>query len=279
MSRPPPFRRLGPAEGWRWLGQAAELMARAPRSILLLAAAWLAISLISMVPLLGPISLIILTPLLTAGVISAFIAIGRGEHPPPATLFMAFHRPVLRRRLLQLGLLHLLAILIIAIVLATGLGNHLSPEMLEAAAQSPEAMAELLLELLPPLMSLAPIVLLLAALMMTMFYLAVPLLMFTSLPLPALLLHGLRAVLANWLAFLGLAAALLLTAAALTFLLALASLIFAVSLGPFAHIPVQLLFITAAMGMQLLMAGIKWIAFMALFGPSEEDPGPDQLLA
>ncbi len=277
----PNFRKVRFRSGLAWLPAAAELLFSALRPLSGLAALWLLISMLVLIPLIGQALVILITPLLTAGAILAFAELAGGGRPTPATLLAAWRRPELRNRLLGLGAFALFGSIAVLAVLAAWLGTQASPEQILAAQHSPEAMAELMTQL-----SAGPL-LIVAAVLMTVIvaamYFAVPLLVFAGGgPLAALGL-SLRAVLSNWAAFIAFVATLILTGLALGVVLAVLSLALGLALGGIGQGIAQVLFLLVAMLFQVLMAGTQWVAMVDIFGnpraTDDSDQDRDQLLA
>lgn len=277
----PTFRKVGFRSGLGWLPAAAELLFSALGPLSGLAALWLLFSMLVLVPVIGQALIILITPLLTAGVILAFAERASGGQPRPTTLLAAWQRPELRNRLLGLGAFALFGSIAVLAVLAAWLGGQASPEQILAAQHSPEAMAELMAQL-----SAGPLLIVAAALMaviMAAMYFAVPLLVFSGGgPLAALGL-SLRAVLANWSAFIALLVTVILTGLALGVVFTILSLSLGLALGGLGQGIAQVLFLLVAMLFQVLMAGTQWVAMVDVFGnpraTDDSDKDRNQLLA
>ncbi|MEE4639044.1 MAG: BPSS1780 family membrane protein [Wenzhouxiangella sp.] len=274
------IRSVGFGQGLAWIPASAEWMRRGFRPIFSLAALWLGISLIVVIPLIGQAILALITPLLTAGVMLAFDRLGEGKPPPPATLFAAWADPVRRFRLLMLGVFGMVGGLVAAVVLVSWLSSQLGPDQLELAVSSPEAMAEALAGASLSgglLMSGAVMALVLSAL-----YFAVPLIMFGRAAVFSALTTSLRAVVRNWLAFAGFALAAIGVAVGLLIILLLVSSVLTLALGNVGSFVVQVILLLAVMLFQVLMTGAQYLAFCQVFGwsPGLEDelPGSDDLI-
>ena len=105
---------LRPATGWRWVRDAFRLLRRQP--VALLAIVFLNLMLLSLsvvLPLVGSIAPLILTPGLMVGIMHAVRAADAGKMPSPALLFAGFRDDGGNawRPLLTLGLLNALATL------------------------------------------------------------------------------------------------------------------------------------------------------------------------
>lgn len=86
-----PFTRLPARDGARWLRDAATMLRAAPgRWLVLLLAYYLIQIVLSLVPVAGPLALIVLRPVFTVGFLAAAWSQERGELPEIAHLFRGF---------------------------------------------------------------------------------------------------------------------------------------------------------------------------------------------
>lgn len=272
-----PIARVGFRSGLGWLPVSAEWMRRGFRPLFAIAALWLGISLIAIIPLVGQTLLALLTPLLTAGVMLAFDRIGEGKMPPPGTLVAAWTDPIRRSRLLSLGIFAMLGGLMAAIVLVTWLSNQIGAEALEAAVQSPDAMAQALSGASLGGGLLASGILMVAVL--AGLYFAIPLVMFGKAGAMKSITTSLSAVGKNWLAFIGFGLAAMAVAGGVLIVLLLVSSVLTLALGNLGSLLVQMLMLIAMMLFQILMAGAQYTAFCQVFGWSpglEDEPDIDQ---
>lgn len=279
VMRTPDYRKAGFAAGFRWLPAAAELLLAGFGPLAGLAALWLLVSMLAVIPLIGQIAVMLLTPLLTAGAIAAFAQVEAGRRPAPTLLFAAWGRPELRNRLFALGAFGVIGSVLTLVIVASWLGTQVTPEQIQGAQQSPQAMAEMLEQLsFGPLLLLAAGVL---AIVMAAMYFAIPLVMFTDSGVAGALGASLRAVFANWAAFLAFGLVFVAMAVALGVVFGLVTLILGLALGGAAQMLTQVLFMLAAMLVQVLMAGAQWVAYKAVFGTPGGDRSEtdDQLLA
>lgn len=277
---PPDYRKSGFAAGLRWLPAAAELLFSGFGPLAGLAALWLLVSVIAVIPLAGQLAIMLITPLLTAGAIAAFAQVSSGRRPAPTMLFAAWGRPELRNRLLGLGAFGILGSIVALVALSAWLSGQVSPEQIQAAQQAPEAMTDLLEQLSFGPLLLLPMVIL--AVVMAAMYFAIPLLIFHDIGVTGALGTSLRAVLANWSAFLGFGLATIGLVLALGFVFAIIAMPLSLALGPAGSLIAQVLFMLAAMLIQVLMAGTQWVAFASVFGAPGSGPDDDdgnQLLA
>jgi len=278
----PNYKKPGFAAGLRWLPAAAELLFSGFGPLAGLAALWLLVSMIAAIPLIGQLAVILITPMLTAGAIAAFAQVSAGRRPAPTMLFAAWGRPDLRLRLFILGTFGALGALLALLVVSSWLGSQVSMEQLQAAQQSPEAMAEMLQQISPgPMLLVAAGI---ATVVMAALYFAIPLVMFCDTGAAGALTVSLRAVLANWSAFLAFGLMVILMFMALGFVFGIVVMILGLAMGTAGQMMAQIVFILIAMLMQVLMAGCQWIAFRDVFGvpggdADEDRRKDDQLLA
>ncbi len=275
----PDFRKRGFAAGLRWLPAAAELLFSGFRPLAGLAALWLLVSMIAVVPIVGQLAVMLITPLLTAGAIAAFAQLSAGRRPAPTMLFAAWGRPELRNRLFALGAFGIMGSLLVLLVVASWLSGQVTPDQIQAAQQSQQAMAEMLEQI-----SLGPMLLVAAALLavvMAAMYFAIPLVMFRDITTASALTGSLRAVITNWSAFLGFGLAVIAMVVGLGFVFGIVLMTLGLALGTTAQMIAQVVFMLVAMLVQVLMAGSQWVAFTDVFGSpggNRQEPD-DQLLA
>ena len=276
------MRRIRFGRGLRWLPAGAELIFSNPAPLAGVAALWLLVSLIAVVPVIGQGLLAVLTPLLTAGVLKACADIGAGRRPLPTTLFAAWSDPQKRGSLLLVGLWGIFGSVIAVSILAIWLGAQLEPEQLEAAMASPETLAATLAETaIGGGLILAALAM---AVVMASMYFAIPLIMFGRTPVMASLLASVRAVLFNFTAFLGLGIAVVLFVGALGLIMLVLASVLSIALGQLGTMLIQVLFLLMTMFIQMMMAATQYVAFRDVFQLPEdrEDDGEeddDQLLA
>jgi hypothetical protein len=277
----PGYRKSGFANGLRWLPTAAERLFANFGPLAGVAALWLLVSMISVVPLIGQVVVILITPLLTAGAIAAFHATAQGEKPSPTILFYAWPKRRLRNALLAVGLFWLGGTLAALAIVATWLQGQVSLEQLQSAGNSPEAMNALLQSLAPgPELLLALLVFTVA---LAAMYFAIPLLLFSTTRVTASLWLSLRAVIANWAAFLGFGLVAIAAFVALGVIFGILALVLGLAMGAAGQMIGQIGMLIVTMLVQLLMAGTQWVAYGDVFGlPRNRNDAPDdqdQLLA
>lgn len=275
----PGYRKPGFGAGLRWLPAGAELLFSSLAPLAGLAALWLLVSMIAVIPIIGQLAMMLITPLLTAGAIAAFAQVSAGRRPAPTVLFAAWGRPQLRKRLLALGAFGVLGSVLALLAMSSWLGSQVTPEQIQAAQQSPEAMADMLEQIsFGPMLIVA--VLILAAVMSAMYF-AIPLVMFQDVGTAGALTTSLRAVVANWAAFLGFGLAAILMVIALGLVFGVITVTLGLAMGTAAEMISQVIFMLVAMLVQVLLAGTQWVAYTDVFGtPGQgEDAEGAQLLA
>ena len=127
-------RRVTAGRGFRWLAESADITGRHVRPLAGVALVWILVSLLGYIPILGGLAMIIIGPLLTAGLIAAFHDLEQGRTPAPTVLFEGFRRPRARTALLGLGFFVLLGVILCLAVVMILLGNQLSMEQMQQLA-------------------------------------------------------------------------------------------------------------------------------------------------
>lgn len=281
----PKIYRASFGDGTGWLISGGELMSRGGSALLRVVLVLLAISLVQVVPLIGTLALMLISPALTAGMLNVFRAVQQHETPGIETVLAGLADGSRRGSLLVLG-----AFFIIGLLLAVGaLGAWLAPQMdmqaLTEFLNDPEAMnnnPEQLLVLFDGVNVFGGLVIaaLVMALVLGGLYFAVPLVFFWGWPVLTALLWSLRALLVNWLAFLGFGLVVVgvFLLAGITF--AIVSGILSLALGNAGVFLVQLLSMALSLFLQLLIAAAQWRSFVQVF-PAGDDgdvgPEPDSL--
>ncbi len=278
MSQPYNIRRASFRQGLGWLPASAEMMRSGIRPLIGIAALWLLVNLISFIPVIGQFFIVIITPLLTAGVLLAFDRLGEQRVPPPTTLFAGWHDPLRRNNLLLLGLFMLGGAMTAALILFSWLGSQMGQEQLQAllSQESPEAMAEAMSGVsIGGGLLLAMLVM---GLVLAGLYFSVALVMFGRAPAVRAFMVSIKAVLINWIAFVGYLVALFAIAMGLGVILILVTSFLTLALGTLGAFITQILMLLAIMLFQILMAGAQYLAFSQIFGWSpgleDDDAGP-----
>ncbi len=269
MNAPPGFGRVGFGAGLRWLPAGAELLAAGLRPLSGVAALWLLISMIVVIPFIGHLVLALMTPLLTAGVLLAFDYSRKGKPFGATTLLAGWRDEHARGGLLGLGLWAIGGSFLAVVVLSVWLGSQIPQAELESAMGSPEALAELLSgHSIGPGLLFAAVVM--AAVLATLYF-AIPLVLFNRQPVWPALITSLRAVLSNWLAFLGLGVAVLAVGLGLGLILVLLVSVLSLALGQVGALISQVIFLIFTMLIQMLMAGAQYVAYCHVFGAPGND--------
>lgn len=260
-------------QGLSWLPASAEMMRSGFRPLLGIAALWLLVSLIGLIPLIGQLIIVIITPMLTAGVLLAFDRLGEQRIPQPTTLFAGWHDPLRRNSLLTLGLFMLGGAMAAALILFSWLGGQMGQEQLQALLrqESPEAVAQALSNVsIGGGLLLATLVM---GLVLAGLYFSVALVMFGKAPALQAFLVSIKAVLVNWVAFVGYLLALFAIALGFGFILLLVTGLLTLALGTIGAFITQIVTLLAFMLFQILMAGAQYLAFSQVFGwsPGLED--------
>ena len=258
------IRRLPASHGIQWMAQGAGLLSVGWRPLSGVAALWLMISLIVVVPVVGQFMLAVITPLLTAGVLLAYDALARGQTPGPQWLLRAWQHPTARSVLINLGLWGILGSLIAIGFVAAWIGQQLSEAEMQALVAAPEQAIGVLrsLEVGPRLwLALLVFVAVLASLVF-----AIPLAIFGEERLLMALFASLKAVLVNLLpvvVYLIALAAIFTATAVVTS--AVVSLLASVG-GVAGAVMAQVLVLVLGMAVQMLMAAGQYVAFCQIFG-------------
>jgi hypothetical protein len=278
MAQPPTIDKASFGDGTGWLIAGGELLARGGAPLLRVALVVLLISLLQIVPAIGPLLLVLISPLVTAGLLDTFRRVEAGEPVAGDSVLAGFRDPGARARLLMLG-----GVLLLGTGAAIGaLGAWLSPQMdLQALTQlmaDPETMnqePERLIAMFEGVNVFGGLVIAAAIFAVTLaaLYFGVPLVFFWHWPVAAALLFSLRALLINWLAFLGFGLVLVGTLLAAGILYGLIAGIVSLALGAAGAFFVQLLSMALSLFVQLLVAAAQWRAFVRVFpaGPGQSD--------
>lgn len=274
------IRRVGFARGLRWLAASAELLLAGFRPLAAVAGLWLLVSMIQLVPLIGPPLLAVFTPLLTAGLLVAFDRVAAGRRPRPGVLFAGWHNLRTRLGLIVLGLWVVFGMMLTVMALAAWLGAQVEPGELERAMEDPEALVQLLAGLeLGAGVFLALVVM---TAVLASLYFSIPLVMFRAWRPVSALWHSLRAVVVNWAAFLGFGIAVMALGLAVVVVMSVVMIPISLALGPPGVFIGQVLTVLAVLFVQVVMAGAQYLAFRDVFGGlhggEESDPDTGRLV-
>ena len=280
MSTEPRISRATFADGTRWLTGGADLLARGG-GVMLRVAAWLVvITLIQLIPVIGVPLLVLISPALTAGMLGIFRRLDEGAAARPDQLFDGFRDAAVRTRLLVLGGLLLLGILGAVMAVGAWLAPQMDLEALNALMNDPQAMESdpdrlfALFEGVNLFGGLALGALVVGAVLGALYF-GVPLVFFWNWPVVAAVLWSLRAVLVNWLAFLGFGLVVFGLLFALGFVFLLTAGLLALALGPAGDFVGQLLSVLVSLFVQLLLAAAQWRAFRQVFPAGDAEAPRD----
>jgi len=281
----PHIHKAGFGDGTGWLISGGELMSRGGSALLRVVLVLLAISLVQVVPLIGTLALMLISPALTAGMLNVFRAVQQSETPGVETVLAGLTDSRRRGALLMLGAFFLVGLFAALGVLSAWLAPQMDMQALTEFLNDPEAMnnnPEQLLTLLEGVnvfggLALAAAVL---ALVLGGLYFAVPLVFFWNWPVFTALLWSLRALVINWIAILGflLVVVGVFLLAGITF--AIVSGILSLALGNAGVVIVQLLSMALSLFLQLLIAAAQWRSFVQVFpagNDGDDKPGDDAL--
>ena len=269
-------------DGTGWLISGGELLSRGGSALLRVVLVLLAISLVQVVPLIGTLALMLISPALTAGMLNVFRSVQQRETPGIETVLAGLSDGRSRRALLLLGAFFIIGLFAAIGALSAWLAPQMDMQALTEFLNDPEAMndnPEQLLALFQGVnvfggLALAAVVL---ALVLGGLYFAVPLVFFWRWPVFTALLWSLRALLVNWLAFLGFGLVVVgvFLLAGITF--AIISGIVSLALGNAGVFLVQLLSMALSLFLQLLIAAAQWRSFVQVFpaGDGGDDHGDD----
>ncbi len=260
-----PIHKVGFRAGLKWLPVTAELLFSGLGPLMAVASLWLLISLVaSLIPLIGQLALMVLAPMLTAGLMVAFDRLRTGNRPAPSTLFVGWVNPGKRLALLGLGMWSLTGTLVAAAVLVGWLGAQIDPATLEAGLKDPEALAQALRDTSfggGIVLALAIFLLVIASL-----FFAVPLVMFAGVPAMAAIRFSMAACLRNLPAMIGLLLAVMILAMGLGLILGVVVSFLSLALGQLGSMVSQLVFLVATLFFQILLAGVQYVAFSQVCG-------------
>ncbi len=116
------LRQTSSKDGYIWFCQSLWLFGRNPASILLLIFIYLLfVQLIVLIPIVGALAVLILTPIISIGFMCACRSVTLGELISPLIFINSYRQsdPTIQRRLLGLGVIYALAILVISLVVAS----------------------------------------------------------------------------------------------------------------------------------------------------------------
>lgn len=273
-------------DGTGWLIGGGELMSRGGSALLRVVLVLLAISLVQVVPLIGTLALMLISPALTAGMLNVFRAVQQRRTPGMETVLAGLTDGRSRRALLLLGTFFIIGLFAAIGALSAWLAPQMDMQALTEFLNDPEAMnnnPEQLLVLFQGVnvfggLALATVVM---ALVLGGLYFAVPLVFFWNWPVLTALIWSLRALAINWLAFLGFGLVVVGVFLLAGIAFAIVSGILSLALGNAGVFLVQLLSMALSLFLQLLVAAAQWRAFVQVFpaGDDGDDSPEDDALA
>ena len=270
MSQSPTIARTGFGEGAGWLIAGSESLARGGPAMLRVALVLLAISLVQLIPAIGPLILLVISQAVTAGVLNVFRAVDQGEPVAHDTVLQGLMRPDRRGRLLALGTIFVLGMFAALAAFSAWLSPQMDMQALTTLLNDPEVLnrePEKLFVLFEGVNVIGGLAIagVIAVLVLGSLYFAVPLVFFWGWPVIAALLWSLRAVLVNWIAFLGFVLVLFGVLVIIGLGLGLFGNLILLALGPMGTPIAQLLTMAVSLFVQLLIAAAQWRAFLRVF--------------
>ena len=274
-----PIRKMPAARGLTWVAGSWAMIRKQPVRLLLISLLFQFLLSFSQANALGLVVILCL-PLLSAGMLQAFLLVERGEKPLLAVLFMPFTTGKSVSQLLLLGAIVMaLGLLVMSLVLA-GQMVDLDPELLKRIEQGDIDALQLVD---PAVVENAVIAMAIgAAVSGSITYFSVPLIWFNKLGLGSALVMGLRALGRNWQPLLVIGALLALLAVPIILMFG-TFYMSAISDGT-ASIWLGALVLLIGPVFQMLLFGTQYLAFKDIFGMDDAVDGnvkkaPDQLVA
>lgn len=274
-----PIQKVSAARGLAWVSGSWRLVKRQPLRLLLISLFFQFFLSFSQADAIG-LLVVLCLPVLSAGMLHAFLVVEHGEKPMLSVLFMPFTtRGSVSRLLLLGGVVMVLGILVVSMALA-GQMLDVDPEILNKIEQG-DLNALLLID--PQILENTVVAMAIAAAISgSISYFAVPLIWFKKQAVGKSILLGLRAMGRNWRPLLVIG--LLLGILAVPMVLLFGSFyLSALSDGAASTVLTFLLLLLGPM-FQLLLFGTQFLAFKEIFGMDEFGSGKakqktDQLLA
>lgn len=279
MSQRPRIERASFADGIGWLSAGGNLMARGGVPLFRVATVLLLFSLLQVIPIIGVFLLLILSPALTAGMLQVFYDIERSREFGPATMLSGLADAEARSRLVGVGVVFVAGMFLAGLVFVGWISGQTDIEALARVMSDPDAVNQdpmQVLALLEGVNWFGPmaVALVIVGLVLGATYFAVPLVFFWRWPVLAALVFSLRAVLANWIAFLGFGLVVFGVLLLMGLMLSVFGGILQLALGTIGAFLVQLLVILLSLFVQLLMAAAQWRAFLRVFPVGVETEPP-----
>jgi len=276
MTQRPRIERASFVDGVGWLSAGGNLMARGGVPLFRVAMVLLLFSLLQIVPVIGMLLLLILSPALTAGMLNVFHDIERGQAIGPATMLSGLADAEARARLIGIGVVFVAGMVLAGVIFVGWISGQTDLDALNALMSDPEALRQDPMPLFALLAGVnwfggTALALTVVGLVLSATYFAVPLVFFWRWPVIAALLFSLRAVLANWIAFLGFGLLVFGVLLLMGLMISVFGGILQLALGSIGVLLLQLLIVFLSLFFQLLMAAAQWRAFLRVF-PVGVDP-------
>jgi hypothetical protein len=281
MTTGPTIRKASFGDGTGWVIAGGELLARGGSQLLGVALALLLISFVGIVPMVGPLLLMLVSPAVTAGLLGVFRRVDAGEAVSAGRVFDGLADARSRPRLLVLGGVFLVGSAASLAVLFAWLSPQMDLQALAELLADPAVMNNEPERVLAMFEGVNVIGGLAAAAALFLFvlvalYFATPLVFFWNWPVLAALLWSLRAVLVNWAAFIGLALVMIAVVLAIAVVYGLVSAVLGLAFGAAAAVVLQLVSMVMSLFMQLLVAAAQWRAFVRVFPSGTDDDTSDE---
>ena len=285
MTRSPHIHKATFGDGTGWLIGGGELLGRGGSALLRVVLVLLVISLIQIVPVIGTLVLMLISPALTAGMLNVFRTVEQDASPSTETVLAGLRDADRRGPLLALGGFLALGIFVAFAALAAWLAPQMDLQAVVELTNDPEALQSdpnrlfALFEGVNVFGGLLIGVIVMAAVLGGLYF-AVPLVFFWNWPVLTALLWSLRALLINWIAFLGFGLVVIGVFLLAGIIFGIVSGIISLALGTAGAVIAQLLSMALSLFLQLLVAAAQWRSFVQVFpaGPDDSgDPGAGAL--
>lgn len=282
MTQSPTIYKANFGDGTGWLIGGGNLLAGGGGALLRVVLVLLVISLIQIVPVIGTLVLMLISPALTAGMLNVFRAVEERTAPGAETVLAGLRDARCRLPLLMLGVFFVVGVVAAIGSLTAWLAPQMDIQALTDFMNDPDAMNENPEQLLAMFQGVnvfggVVIALVVMAVVLGGLYFAVPLVFFWNWPVVTAILWSLRALLINWLAFLGFGLVVVGVFLLAGIVFAIISGIINLALGTAGMFIVQLLSMALSLFLQLLVAAAQWRSFVQVFpaGPVRDD-GPKE---
>lgn len=255
------IRKLPAGRGLAWVSGSWELVRRQPLRLLLISLLFQFFLGFSQAGVLGFL-IILCLPVLSAGMLHAFLLVERGEKPVLTVLFVSFTAGKSLTQLLLLGAVVVALGLLVASLLLTGQMIDIDPEILKRIEQGD---LDALQQIDPQMMQDAVMAMAIgAAVSGCITYFSVPLIWFRKQAMGSAVIMGLKAMGRNWRPLLTIG--LLLGLLAVPIVLLFGSFYLSALSGGTASRWLAFLLLLLGPMFQLLLFGTQYLAFRDIFG-------------